>query len=109
MRPLRKHRLLVYGRIASSVVMYVAFIVLDVTAAITGQLSSNAWMIPMFACLGLSVLLLPRRPVPRGEARETAGQDRLEYYARIRKWLIWVRIAYLVGAIALVLGLPRVV
>lgn len=109
MQPLRRHRLTTYGRIVSSVVSYIAFVVLDVTATITGAVGQDVWMIAIFACLGLAVLLLPRRPVPRGEARERADGETLDFYARIRTWLIWTRIAYLVVAVGLLLGLPRLV
>jgi len=104
--PLERHRLVLYGRIGLSIATFLVAMAVATAAVISGAPRSNA--IAVAGCLIGSILVLPRKTRPRSEkARETAEADELERFEKIRTWLTWTRGVYLVVAIAVLVGLPR--
>lgn len=104
MDKLEKHRLILYGRIGTSITLYVVSMSLGASAALTEATETNAIIVG--ATLVGAILLLPRRTVPSGEAGDEANDETLEHFRRIRRWLTWTRLAYLLVAIGVLVGLP---
>jgi len=103
---LERHRLILYGRIGLSVALFVVAMGVGTAAALSGSSGSNALLVG--GGLVASILLLPRRTRPRNdEAREQADQAELERFGRIQTWLTWTRGVYLVVALSVLVGLPR--
>lgn len=108
MQALERHRLILYGRIGLSIALFVVAMGVGVAAVLSGSPRSNALLVG--GGLVGSILLLPRRTRPRDEeAREQADHEELERFGRIETWLTWTRGVYLFVAIAVLVGLPRLV
>ena len=106
MTKLERHRFFLYGRIGVSLLFFIAAMVLGVTVALTAATSPMTWILG--GLLILSVVVLPRTPVPQNEeTREEASDDEIAHFRQIRTWLTWARLAYLVVAIGVLVGLPR--
>lgn len=108
MNPLKRHRLTLYGRIVASVLMFVVFVILGGSAVITDTMADK--QIPILVLLVLSVVVLPRSPVPGSkDVRDEASDEELDHFKRVRTWLTGTRVAYLALAIGVFLGLPAIV
>lgn len=106
MEPLEKHRLFLYGRIGLSVALFIVSMVLASSAILTGNPTSHPFLVG--GLLVGSIVVLPRQSVPRSEeARDDASDEELEHFRRIRKWLTWTRLVYLIVGIAVFFGLPE--
>ncbi len=85
-----------FGRVFVSIGLFVVFSLLAVASATT---QTDVYALPMFVALIVAVVLLPR-----GD-RITAS---LELPGRVGYWLSMMRVAYLLVAIFLILGLPQI-
>ncbi|MGM0559171.1 MAG: hypothetical protein ACQEVA_22490 [Myxococcota bacterium] len=101
-----KHKYLTYGRITAGVIAFVVFVVLAVSATFSGTVADKMFMLG--APLLLSVILLPRDTVPKGDKIELS-KDEIAFYESIRRWLIWFRIVIFVVSAGIFLVLPEVV
>lgn len=108
MQRIERHRLIVYGRIGLSVVLYAVSMGFGTAAILSG--TPRAYAIVVIGCLVGSILLLPRRTAPSSdEAREQASEEELDRLETIQRWLLWIRGIYLLVAAAVLLGLPTLV
>lgn len=89
-------RRVLFGRILGSVAVFTVFVIMAVSFVMT-QDTTLKWS--MFLPLILSMLVLPR----------TVDADDLsdEAYARTKLWLSYVRVAYFLLALFVLLGLPE--
>ena len=99
-----------YARCALGCVLFCTFALLNISAALTGQLHDEApWLL---ALLIGAILALPRRPLPTRLLEEIEGQARRRWQARqvrLKKWLASARVVFFVCALFLMLGLPELV
>jgi hypothetical protein len=85
-----------FGRLLVSVVLFVVFSLLAIAGATT---QTEVYALPMFVALVTAVALLPRV--------DRRAED-LGLPVRVAYWLSTMRVAYLLVAIFLILGLPRI-
>lgn len=104
MDALEKHRLFLYGRVGLSLALFIVAMTLGASAALTQAAGPNAILIGAFL-IG-AIVVLPRRSVPSGDAEEAASDEALDHFRKLRRWLTWTRLAYLLIAIGVLLGLP---
>ncbi|MFB6262396.1 MAG: hypothetical protein ABEL76_02040 [Bradymonadaceae bacterium] len=97
-----RHRAILYGRIAASVLCLLAFVVLGLASVVTAAgTASTIWVVLPF---GLAILLLPRRAVPVDEEKRSALGDELELLERVERWLLWTRVLYAIVAVGVLLA-----
>lgn len=102
---IERHRFLLYGRIGSSVVLYLVSMGFGTAAILAG--TPRAYAVVVIGCLVASIVALPRRTRPSSEeAREQASDAELERFQTIRSWLVWIRVLYLLLAGGVLFGLP---
>ena len=98
-------------RIGVSAALYAAFALLDVSAALTHTVGERAPL--LLGLLIAAIFALPRQVIRTNlfeQARHHASlRERLKRLRRIRIWLVRVRAVYFFGALALFLGLPKLV
>ena len=95
MKPDNQRRML-FGRIVASVLLYTVFGVLAVAWVLT-QDETLKWA--LFLPLVAAVFVLPREVKPSDFPEDM--------HSRIKLWLSYVRVAYFLGALAIMLGLPE--
>ncbi len=101
-----KHKYLTYGRIVMGAVSFVVFVIVGVSAAFTHTIADKMFLLG--APLLLSVIVLPRDTVPKGDGIDL-DKDQIKHYESIRKWLVWFRLVIFAGSAAIFLLLPEVV
>ena len=97
-------------RIGLSIAAFVAFVIVQVAATLTGRLEEA--MIPTMALLLVSFFVLPRQvlgPKLHQWLRDHPGHPWIARAKRIHSWLTWVRLAYFIAGLALLVGLPELI
>lgn len=96
-------------RAGIAVLLYVAFVILDISAALTHTIEARGPIL-----LGLligAILLLPRQIIPQSLLTEADNTPRTRAFVdrlkRIQIWLVWVRAIFFFGALLLFVVLPR--
>lgn len=100
-----------YLRIGAGVVLYIAFTILDISAALSHTMQERAPL--LLGLLIASIFALPRQVIRRDLIeRLEPGQERTDWIERMKRiqyWLVWVRGIFFLGALVLFLGLPEIV
>lgn len=108
---LRHAERVLYLRIGAGVVLYIAFTILDISAALSHTMQERAPL--LLGLLIASIFALPRQVIRRELLeRLEPGEARTEWVERMKRiqyWLVWVRGIFFLGALLLFLGLPEIV
>lgn len=102
----KKHKLWTYGRIIVGTASFATFTILGVSAAFTHTIADKMFLLG--TPLLLSVIVLPRNTVPKGD-KVDLDQETIEHYQSIRRWLVWLRLAIFAVACGIFLVLPEFV
>ncbi len=102
--PLAAHLTRLKRRIAIATIAFVAFVIVDVSAALIGRFDELAPV--TLGLLIVSVLVMPRSAYASKEALTDDAPTR-DQLARVQRWLITARLILFVTALALFLLLPK--
>jgi hypothetical protein len=94
-------------RVGVSLLLFVGFVIAAVFAVLSDDAASLSGIVLVGAA---SILVLPRYTVPPGFKPESKEQREMwTKLSRVRIWLAYVRAAYFVTAVFIVLGLPELI
>lgn len=86
-----------------SALLFVVFTMLAVAAIVTQRQDYFMWLVPV--AIG-SILLLPRQTMPEGEPESEEEVALAQHLQKMRLWLAYTRVVYLVTTLFILFGLP---